>query len=178
MTDFTYWGKKYELFGHPYNDTITNERAVEVPVALGWLPPKSRAGVLEVGAVLCHYGCTGQRIVDLHEHGDGIDNIDVMAVTGSYKRIVSVSTIEHTTDPVATLDHMRTLLASGGRMLVTVPGGFHPGLDAHLAGGAGTTRCCTLSRATGTWVQTDTPTFLPYGSTGWCAASVWIGEWT
>ena len=46
-----------QLFDHPYNTTILNERAVEIPVVMAWLYRGDPLGdVLEVGNVLQHYG--------------------------------------------------------------------------------------------------------------------------
>lgn len=171
---FHYWGVEYEGFDHPYNRTVDNERAVEIPIALGWLPETGTG--LEVGNVLAHYGLHDHRVVDLHEQGPGVENIDVMDVSGSYDWILSISTLEHTAEPVAALNHLLDLLKPKGRMLVTIPGGFNPAFDHYLWDGAGATRCCTLVRSDhDLWEQTSVPLFLPYGP--W-ANSVWIGEWS
>lgn len=181
---FTYQGRKLEGFDHPYNDTIRNERAVELAVAFDWMPATG-AG-LEVGNVLGHYGSTGHRVVDRYEQAAGVDNVSVFDVTGSFDWIVSVSTLEHVgwdeqpRDPDAArraLAHLRGLLAPGGRMLVTVPTGYHPHFDGHLLNGSGATRAATLVRSGSSWRQTKTLTAKPYGaSTPW-AESVWIGEY-
>lgn len=181
--EFTYHGDTFQGFDHPYNTTILNERAVEIPVVTDWLPGTGRG--LEVGNVLGHYGITGHRVVDLFEVADGVDNIDLFDIEGSYDWIVSISTLEHVrwdTEPrdpegaVQALAHLRSLLKPRGRMLASVPGGHHPHLDAHLASGAGADRCATMVRSGPTWVQSVDLQFLPYGySTKW-AESVWIGE--
>ena len=181
---FTYHGDRLDYFDHPYNATIRNERAVEVAVALNWLPGKGQG--LEVGNVLGHYGVTGHRVVDLHEEAPGVENLDVFDVRGGYDWIVSISTIEHVgrdekprRDAIAisALGHLLCLLNPGGTMLVTVPGGYNPTLDGFLEHGAGTTRAATFERHGDGWRQTEHPTFKPYGlSTPW-AETVWIGEW-
>lgn len=178
---FTYRGRRLDYFDHPYNSTRHNERAVEVAVALDWLPGKGRG--LEVGNVLGHYGATGHRVIDLHEQAPGVDNLDVFDITGSYDWIVSISTVEHVrwdTEPrdvtaaAAALDHLAGLLAPGGVMLVTVPGGYHPHLDEHLAT---LPNGCTYTRKGDGWTRTRRPTFKPYGATTLWAESVWVGEW-
>lgn len=182
---FKYHGIDLEGFDAEYNDTIKNERAVELAVAHHWFESLNGGRGLEVGNVLSHYGI-GQprRIVDLHEKAEGVENISVFDIgpRQSYEWIVSISSIEHVgwrVDPpaaIAALDHLRSLLLPGGKMLVTVPGGFQLVLDEHLATNAGSSRCCTLVRSKTGWRQTKELTFKPYGATTAWAESVWIGE--
>ena len=181
---FTYHGDRLDYFDHPYNDTAKNERAVEVAVALHWLPGKGRG--LEVGNVLGHYGVTGHRVVDLHEEAPGVDNLDVFAIGGRYDWIVSISTVEHVGRDekprrdalaISALGHLLGLLNPGGTMLVTVPGGYNPTLDGFLEHGAGTVRAATFERHGDGWRQTEHQTFKPYGVTTPWAETVWIGEW-
>lgn len=182
---FRFQGAEHDGFDHPYNTTILNERAVEIPVVLDWLPGKGRG--LEVGNVLSHYFPIPHRVVDLYEQADGVENLDLFDIEGSYDWIVSISTLEHVQwdqeprDPAGAqraVEHLYGLLGPGGRLMVTVPGGHHPHLDAFLAEGAGADRSATLVRSGPGWVQSAEPQFLPYGySTKW-AESVWIGEWT
>lgn len=182
---FTYWGTEYVGFDAEYNDTIHNERAVEIAVALPWfwLHDLAVTGGLEVGNVLGHYGVKGHRVVDLYEYASGVENVDVFDIEGRYPWIVSISTLEHVywdTEPreeyaaPKALEHLKSLLAPGGAMLVTVPGGWHQTFDDYLMLGVGATRACTMVRSGGTWQQTPDPIFLPYGPH---ANSVWIGEW-
>lgn len=173
---FRWWGHELELFDAEYNTTILNERAVEIPIALEWMKGRKPFHGVEVGAVLPHYGFPAHKVVDLYEHGDGIDNIDVFDLQGQCDWILSISTLEHIGDAVDALYHLQSLLAPGGSMLITIGAGQHAGLDRHLATGAGATRCATLVRSGGIWCQTTELQFLPYGhSTRW-AESVWIGE--
>lgn len=185
--NFSYFGTELEGFDHPHNQTILNERAVELAVAAEWLPSGTGAVGLEVGNVLGYYGFSGHRVVDRYEQAAGVDNIDVFDVGGRYEWIISISTLEHVRwdteprDPDAALKaitHLRSLLLPGGRMLVTIPAGYHPTLDAALsAGAAEATRDCTLVRSGDMWKQTKKRTFKPYGATTSWAESVWIGEW-
>lgn len=183
--NFTYHGRKLVGYDHPYNTTILNERAVELAVAFDWLPTDGHG--LEVGNVLGHYGTSGHRVVDLYERAPGVENLSVFKITGQYDWILSISTLEHVAHDVeprdpdgstAALEHLRSLLAPGGRMLVTVPLGYHPHFDAHLLEGAGADRCATLVRHGSSWRQTKKLTSKPYGaSTAW-AEAVWIGEFS
>lgn len=181
--NFTYHGQRLTGFDHPYNDTIRNERAIELAVASDWLPGGDG---LEVGNVLSHYGITGHRVVDRFEQAPNVENIDVLDTTGSFDWIVTISTLEHVghdhepRDPdaaEAALGHLRSLLNPVGRMLVTVPMGYHPHFDQFLLGGAGTHRAATLVRHGSSWRQTRTLTAKPYGATTPWAESVWIGEY-
>lgn len=204
---FTYRGRDLEQFDHRYNDTMTNERAVEIAVALNFLDrradraPDGWGPALEVGNVLSHYNLAPRhgeydwRIVDRYEHGfSGIDPIDVFAIEGSYEWIVSVSTLEHVRhDPpedhaawgaVAALAYLTTLLAPTGHMLVTLGLGQNAMLDRFLMRGEsfGARSHVTLVRH-----RTEDPRVNDWRQTDLMqwepygpthgANSVWIGEW-
>lgn len=183
---FTYHGVELDGFDHPHNTTILNERAVELAVAMRWLQGVTGPG-LEVGDVLSHYGVHGHQVVDKYDQRDGVENIDVMAVAGSYRWIVSISTLEHVgrdgDEPrdmmaaIRALEHLRSLIAPAGSMLVTIPGGYHRALDGYLrCAGGKATRDCTIVRDGVSWRQTTQRAFLPYGASSLWAESVWIGE--
>lgn len=184
---FSYWGDDLDYYDHPYNTTARNERAVELPVAFAWLDQQTGRG-LEVGNVTSHYRPAGHRIVDLYEHAPGVDNADLFTVSGRFDWVLAISTLEHVRwDPPAPRDavgafaalrRLRSLLAPCGRMLITVPFGHHPHLDAQLCSGrSGATRESTMVRDGDGWVQHKGVAWRPYGaSTPW-AESVWIGEW-
>lgn len=185
--DFTYNGVDLEGFDHPYNNTILNERAIELAIAQHWFDGvKGKVG-LEVGNVLSHYGIGPERrIVDLNEKAVGVENIDVFDITGKFDWIISLSTLEHVgwdaapRDPEAAqlaLNHLRSLLKAKGQMLITIPAGYHPTFDAYLKTGAGATRDCTMVRdKAGGWKQSKARTFKPYGATTPWAESIWVGE--
>jgi hypothetical protein len=168
MRHFNFDGQQYDYFFHPYGATLRGERIVEVPIVLAEL--RSRAGqrVLEVGNVLSHYVASRHDIVDKYERGTGVLNEDILDYRPAhrYDFIVSISTVEHIgwneheREPekcIQALTHMRSLLAPGGRMLVTLPWGGNPVLDRHIQ-----SRTCLfddlrfmkrVSRRN-TWVQT------------------------
>lgn len=195
---FRWHDESLPYWDHGYNNTRNNERAVEVPIAalfLGEAHFVHQLGAgLEVGNVMAHYGVpVPRRVVDRYEQADGVDNLDVAEITGTYPWILSVSTVEHvgvdddTDQPdlaVAAVRHLRSLLAPGGRMLVTVPFGYNPALDAAIvAGDLGVTRQATLhrhgrGREVPTWAQAAEPVApLLYGRGVRSALAVWIGEW-
>jgi hypothetical protein len=130
-------------FDHRYNFTWLNERRVEIPIAMRFLEGGTGVDLLEVGNVLGHYGIRGHAVLDRYESGPGVVNEDLLEYRPRrrFPRIVSISTIEHigvdegdgqATRAVRSLEHLRTLLAPGGRLLVTVPAGYNTALDRHL----------------------------------------------
>lgn len=138
---FEWWGRELPYLDHPYNTTILNERAVEVPIALAFIDRCSGDGV-EVGNVLAHYGPITHRVVDRWKQAPGVENIDVFDLHGSFDWIVAVSTLEHVRhdEPadgapfgaVTALAHLRALLNPGGQLLVTHPFGQNPYLDGAI----------------------------------------------
>ena len=177
----TWGGSTLDLVDLPYNQTILNERSVELAVVFDWLPGKG-AG-LEVGNVLAHYGVTGHRVVDLYERAPGVENVDVFDVDGRYDWIVAVSTVEHVRWDVerdaggaqAAIKHLRSLLNPGGVMLVTVPLGWNAPLDAVLPLDA--TRWACFERAGDSWAWCDLPDGPVRYGPAW-ANAVWVGEWS
>lgn len=182
---FSYHGKPLELFCHMYNCTWLNERGAELAVYQQWA---GDGPMLEVGNVLGHYGIARpHRVVDRYEQGDGVDNRDVFDIAGQYDEIVAISTVEHVRwdeDPredggsQAAVEHLRSLLTPKGRMLVTIPTGHNPPLDAWLQAGTGADRACTLVRDMTSWRQTPEVEIRPYGLTQPWAEAVWIGEFS
>lgn len=193
---FRWHQHRLPYWDEPYNNTRNNERAVELAIAQWWLADEVPGG-LEVGHVLGHYRgpWPDHRVVDLTEQAEGVENLDVRTVQGSYPWVVSISTVEHVGQPnyadrpepmasTEALYHLHDLLAPAGRMLVTVPLGWNADLDADLAMDVFTpARQCTLHRqAHGsglpTWVMADTPVApRPYNHRAASADAVWIGEW-
>lgn len=143
---FSYHGKAYGYFLHPYNATWRNERAVELPIALEMVREYDPNEILEVGNVLSHYIRSTHHVVDRYESGKNVIKEDVVSYRGStrYKLIICLSTLEHVgfdETPRESGKHrkalqaMRLLLASGGKLLVTIPLGYNPDLDADLYAG-------------------------------------------
>lgn len=184
---FTYFGKELELFDHPYNSTVLNERAVEVPIAVDFLAGEDLGAGLELGNVLGHYGLRGHRVVDRYERAAGVDNVDVFDLEGAYPWLVTISTVEHVRKDerprnalgsAAAILYLLGLLAPGGRMLLTAPLGHHRELDRVLLDGKlEPERAATLVRDGDGWVQTPELVWKPYGATTRWAESVFVGEW-
>lgn len=182
-------------FDHPYNRTIRNERAVEVAVAMAFLDelgPLRLGPGLEVGNVLRHYGVVGHEVIDKYEPGERVTNIDVTdahpAVAPQW--VITLSTLEHVGwdevprtpgKAVAALHHLHSLLAPGGRMLVTTPLGWNPDLDQAIVDGLGAAREWFLERATwrNEWKEVERPDAARcrYDHARRSARCLWISEW-
>jgi len=164
---FTWAGRSHRLFRHPYHYTWMNERAVEVPIFRALLAGHDPVRVLEVGNVLSHYGPVSHTIVDRYEHAAGVVNQDVTEFRprGELDLIVSISTLEHVgwdedpRDPdkaARAIEHLRSLLAPGGRLAFSVPAGYNPGLDRRLAAGEiDLSELGALRREGGGWREVD-----------------------
>jgi SAM-dependent methyltransferase len=140
---FSFGGEEYAYLYHPYKFTWLTERAVEVPIVRAIVDRRGAGRLLEIGNVLSHYGEGHHVVVDKYERAPGVLNRDVLELAdlGRFELIVAISTLEHVgwdeepRDPekaVKAVDGLRALLAPGGRLVVTVPVGYHPGLDAAL----------------------------------------------
>lgn len=156
---FSLAGAHYEYRDTPWSRD--NERRVEVPVVWEALKdfikdkPKDtsgdvdllRARVLEVGNVLAYHfpdRVRFWRTVDKYEKADGVDNLDVLAITGKRDLIVSISTLEHVghdehdrdeSKALRAIWHLGSLLNPGGLLLFTIPLGYHRALDGAVRGG-------------------------------------------
>ena len=155
---FRFAGEEFAYLYHRHKFTWLTERAVEVPIAGAMVDRLRGARVLEVGNVLSHYRDVEHTVVDRYERGPGVLNHDVLDLggLGEFDLVLAVSTLEHVgrdeqpRDPgkaVRAVHALRERLASGGRLVITVPVGYHPGLDAALRdGGIETVRLRALRR--------------------------------
>jgi SAM-dependent methyltransferase len=144
---FAFGGEQYEYLYHRYKFTWLTERAVEVPIVQAIVDRHRGRRVLEVGNVLSHYRPQDHVVVDKYESAPGVLNHDVLELEdlGRFDLIVAISTLEHVgrdeepRDPRKAGEAVRALcrlLAPGGKLVLTVPVGYHPGLDAELRDGA------------------------------------------
>lgn len=184
---FEYHGERLDVFYHLYNLTHLNERMIEIAIAHRFLHQRAWSIGLEVGNVLGHYGPMSHVVIDLHEQAEWyqtrqtVANIDILGLipTKKYEWVISISTIEHTADPLVALSVLRSLVAPGGSLLVTVPTGVNAELDAYILVDAPFfDRVCTIVREEndhGGWAQTEEPEVREYGP--W-ANSVAIMEYT
>ena len=135
-------GAELELFYHRYNMTWACERCAEIPIGKFYLEQFRDRRILEVGNVLSHYFPRLHDVLDKFEKGNGIINQDIVDFTPSerYDLVLSISTFEHigfddeATVPSAqkipaALTACRKLLATDGKLVITVPIGYNPQLD-------------------------------------------------
>ena len=172
MQTFDLGGETYSYIARDRGNTWWHERAVELPIAQRAVADAGNGAVLEVGNVLRQYFPElGHRVVDKYEHADGVENIDVMDVEGSYDLIVSISTLEHVgfdehhaggvaaagAGPREAIARLRGCLAPGGRLLFTSPVGYNPALDEALNAGIPGVEARFLRRVdiANRWVEAD-----------------------
>lgn len=141
---FDFQGRTYTYFWHCYNSTWRNERAVEIPIVWELVSKADPAAVLEVGNVLSYYYPVGHDVVDKYDRKAGVINEDIVEFRASkrYALIVCISTLEHVgwdevpREPAKVFDayqKLRSLLAPGGRLIVTFPPGYNSVLDRMVA---------------------------------------------
>lgn len=144
---FEFGGERHPYLYHRYKWSWLTERTVELPIAQSVLAGHEAGRVLEVGNVISHYGPREHLVVDKYEHAPGVLNRDVVQLSdlGQFDLVLSISTIEHVgwdeepREPDKALEALRlleALVAPGGRLLITVPVGYHPELDRALMSGA------------------------------------------
>ena len=145
---FVFDGRPVPYLNHRYNHTWLNERAVETALAREVLLAHPDARVLEVGNVMRHYlPDAAHTVVDKYEQAPGVVNADVADLDSAteYDLVLSVSTLEHvgwdedTVDPDKpgrALEILKSSLAPGGLLWVTLPVGYNPHLDERLRAGA------------------------------------------
>jgi SAM-dependent methyltransferase len=193
---FTYHGVELPYFWHLYNLTMMNERAVEIAIAHHWLDnPVGRddgGHGLEVGNVLGHYAHRFHTVIDRDEPAEwyqrdqwviNADILDLQWPDGpkTFPWVLSISTVEHTEDPVKAIEVLKDLVAPGGKLLVTFPMGVRGELDDFAfdesRGQQTFTQYCTIERdrVHDSWVET--PSGVSFREYGPWANSVFIGEW-
>ncbi len=136
---FSLDGRRYDYVDDWHSWTWLNERAVELPIARAAMAAADPARTIEIGNVTSHYFPARHRIVDKYESAPGVENIDLFEISEreAFDLVLCVSTLEHVgwdepvRDPVPAVDavaRLMELVAPGGRLLVTIPVGYHPTL--------------------------------------------------
>ena len=168
------------------NGIFRTERAVELPISLQTFPLEG--DILEVGNVLNQYFKFQHDVVDKYEHGEGVQNVDIVEYTSEkkYDLILCVSTLEHVgwdenpkepekiTSAVAV---MKDLLKPGGKLLITAPLGYNDFLDRSIMENTlAFSNCSYLKRTSGMndWVETslDDAIGRKYGKQYPCANAI------
>ena len=139
-------GQRYHYLYNRHKFTWLTERAVEVPVAQALVDEHASDRVLEIGNVLSHYRPQQHLVVDKYEQAPGVLNRDVLDLggLGQFDLIVAISTLEHVgwdespRDPAKAqraVKVLRSLVAPGGLLAITVPVGYNTAFDAALRTG-------------------------------------------
>jgi hypothetical protein len=168
---FAFEGHTYSYFFHEYNRTWANERAVEIPIVWEMMKKYRGKRILEVGNVLSHYFKVDHDIVDKYERANGVINQDIVVFRPprKYDLIVSISTLEHVgmdekqtpTEPrkiLRAVESLKSLLVSGGKMIITLPIGYTLELDELLKEGKiefAKRYCLKRISMDNKWVETD-----------------------
>ncbi len=161
----------YSYFLHPYNRTWTNERAVEVPVIQQFLKLSDPLSTLEVGNVLSHYFDSRHTILDKNEkcRHRPVINSDLIQFNPQrqFAWIVAISTIEHVgwderprdeAKVMSAFPKLRSLLAPGGKAVVTIPVGYNHFLDQRMrevADDGAAFRCLKRVSEDNQWAEID-----------------------
>lgn len=165
---FRWNGKQYCYFYHWYNFTWRNERAIEVALFLEVVKNNRKRRILEVGNVLSHYAPISHDVVDKYEKADGVINEDIVGYKQKkpYDLIIGISTIEHVgfdeapREPmkfVRVFIHLQNLLTSSGKLVISLPLGYNPYIDAFLAKNKSRLKIDFLKRISkeNIWTQVD-----------------------
>jgi len=140
---FFFDGRNYHYFYHGYNTAWRTERSVEIPIVWDFVQAYQGKNILEVGNVLSHYYPVTHTVLDKYETAPGVLNRDVVDYHPGlpYDLIVAISTLEHVgwdeepRDPpkvLRAIEHLKTCLAPGGRLIITIPMGQNVELDKYL----------------------------------------------
>lgn len=143
---FLFKGKLYKHFYSWNHFTWENDRMVEVPIAMEYVNKNKDKKILEVGSVLNQFHRFPHTIVDKYEEEEGVCQEDIIDYNPNekYDLIVSVSTFEHIgfNEPVKdsqkvlkAIEKVKSLVAPGGKILITCPLGHTPHLDKFLQDG-------------------------------------------
>jgi hypothetical protein len=140
---FLFQNRSHAYFYNFYNITWKNERTIEVPIVWSYVEQCRGKRVLEVGNVLSWYFPIHHEVLDKYEIADGVINEDIVDFKPpeKYDLIVSISTLEHVgwdetprqpQKVFQAVEHLKTLLAPNGKLIITVPLGYNTALDGFI----------------------------------------------
>ena len=126
-------------FYHPYNNTVCNERCVEVALAMEFI--KRHPHYIEIGAVLPYYTKRGKRVIDCFDpEGDNDKRLAECDIRG--ENVVCISTLEHfgteeygnkKLSKLEGLAGLLQIMTTAENYFITIPLGFNKTLDNQLA---------------------------------------------
>jgi hypothetical protein len=142
---FEFQGKTYPYLIHPYCASWKNERAVNIPVVWDIVKTYQENGkrILEVGNMLSYVYPISHDVLDKYEVIDGIINEDVVSFHPStkYDLIFSILSLQcvgwdetprEPTKILDAIDNLKSLLAPGGQLVVSLGIGYNHAMDEML----------------------------------------------
>lgn len=150
---FKFNGKEFYYFCHKDGATWLTERAIEIPIIWDIIKKNKDKPILELGNVLSHYfpvkSLDNYKIIDKFEEAEGIINTDIVDYSpkDKFDFIISISTLEHVgfdenvlgkslNEPkkiMGAINNMKKMLSQNGKIIITIPIGYNPGLDLLIA---------------------------------------------
>jgi len=121
-----------EYFAHGYNNTLQNERCIEIPLAIRYLQEHDLNNVIEVGAVTPYYFEVPYPVIDIADQ-KATHIQDACDIDYKDKDVLSISTLEHI-DEVQDSKHssielLKRILSESKSCLLTIPMGYNKSLD-------------------------------------------------
>lgn len=169
----------YEYFLGEPNRTWANERSVELPIVWEVVRRFHPGEVLEFGNVLRRYYGTTHDVLDKRRKESPTFQVDIVDWTPphQYLCVVSISTLEHVGHSSCkywekdepdkfrrALDVLESAVAPGGDLLITVPIGYHKGLDAYLqTEDHGFEMACMKKVESMRWIECEPDFSIQYG---------------
>jgi len=127
-----------EYFDHPYNQTLFNERCVEVALALKFI--EEHPDFIEVGAVLPYYGYASNLVIDPFDP-KGTDTRRIIECDVTGKNVISISTLEHigveeygneVLSDTEAIESLKQIIDQAENYFITIPIGYNHKLDEQL----------------------------------------------
>ena len=133
-----------EYIDDPVNTTMINERCIELAIGMRYMEKVGHDNLVEVGAVMPHYGYCEHPIIDLfsddHPAGD-VQAVDAETCDFTGKDVLCLSTIEHIgkedydnsdIDAEKAIRILDKITAESNSFLVTWGTRYHNELDTYV----------------------------------------------
>jgi len=131
-----------DYFNHEYNNTLKNERAIEVTLGFRFIQASKR--VVEIGSVMPYYGFLDHDVVDPYDSHLNCIREDAEYFEFTDRAVLSISTIEHIGDkefsellnvkfdPYKSVRVLHKIKKEARSFLITFPGGYNAILNEEL----------------------------------------------
>lgn len=172
-----------DYLDHSYNQTLKNERCIEVPLGLRWVECLDNTSkLMEVGAVLPYYQNTNHKVVDLYDEMATL-KADFMDIDYRGLDVLSISTIEHigtndytdgwmgvtdrtVVDEKAAILALRKILDECESCFITIPIGYNYALDKWLKENVDLLKCFAYKKIQhydkSDWPPKLSPVWIPH----------------